>query len=471
MLKFFIILISVNLMFISKAFSNLDSKVLKFNRWLNLNGYDQYLDKTGDPVDILYDRSLCKPTITWRCFGADGKIILDKDRKSTPIYPNNLKLKLNRKKNNIAFQQNPNRDTLIYYLWNAAFRNVDNYEIKPSTKPYEFKFNLIDDQFVKKQMKTKGIMSYLYFQEGQILIDEISPKEQMGEFINNETKFYSMSMGKSITSYILGHAICGGYIDGVDARINDWPPIENTLYHNQKLIDFLNMSTGDQKYIDEFIKNDGTFIEGPSHKYENESIARSTNLFFQGSVKTKSRYYYNGFMTQIITNYTKYKTGDDYNKLLKEIFVDKVKIKYSIFPTYSNSDAPEESGILHPNLRVSRYDWLRIAKAMMDDYQNDTCVGKYLKEIHKRRVPKNLNKKHMSEPHYNRTKSYGGQFHFDYPELKDKAVFGMGGYGGRAILIDMENSRIVVLNSLHYNHDKFKYNHKKLLIDPIKNGK
>ena len=47
----------------------------------------------------------------------------------------------------------------------------------------------------------------------------------------------------------------------------------------------------------------------------------------------------------------------------------------------------------------------------------------------------------------------------------------MGGYGGRAILIDMENSRIVVLNSLHYNYDRFKYNHKKLLIDPIKNGR
>ena len=84
---------------------------------------------------------------------------------------------------------------------------------------------------------------------------------------------------------------------------------------------------------------------------------------------------------------------------------------------------------------------------------------------------KNLNKKHMSEPHYNRTKSYGGQFHFDYPGLKDKAVFGMGGYGGRAILIDMENSRILIVNSLHYNNGKYKYNVKKLLLDPIKNGK
>ena len=45
--------------------------------------------------------------------------------------------------------------------------------------------------------------------------------------MNNETKFYSMSMGKSVTSYILGHAICEGYIDGVDSKINDWPVIKD----------------------------------------------------------------------------------------------------------------------------------------------------------------------------------------------------------------------------------------------------
>ena len=43
-------------------------------------------------------------------------------------------------------------------------------------------------------MKTKGILSYLYYQNGEVLIDELSPKERLGEFLNNETKFYSMSM-------------------------------------------------------------------------------------------------------------------------------------------------------------------------------------------------------------------------------------------------------------------------------------
>ena len=87
-----------------------------------------------------------------------------------------------------------------------------------------------------------------------VLIDEFSPKERLGEFLNNETKFYSMSMGKSVTSYILGHAM-DGYIDGVDATMNDWPNYKIHL-HNQKLINFLNMNTGDQKYINEF--EDGT---------------------------------------------------------------------------------------------------------------------------------------------------------------------------------------------------------------------
>ena len=59
----------------------------------------------------------------------------------------------------------------------------------------------------------------------------------------------------------------------------------------------------------------------------------------------------------------------------------------------------------------------------------------------------------------------------DFPGLKDQILFGMGGYGGNMIIIDVENSRILVVNSLHYNNGKYKYNYKKLLHDPFKKGK
>ena len=460
-----------------------EKRMQLFTEWLNINGYDQYLDKESDKVKFKLDRSVCKDEVITqeytslkKCVGADGQIIPNSDLKFKKIYPTNLNIKLNKKKINLGYQSNPNRDTLIFYLWNYSYRpKWDNpnaiifHEIKPSKEPYEFKFNLIEDKFVKKQLKTKGILSYLYFQDDNVLIDEISPKERLGEFIKEDTKFISMSMNKSVTSYILGHAICGGYIESIDSKINDWPIIQNSLYHNQKLINFLNMSTGDQKYINEYKENaTGRPLADLTYEFEDEDLDKTIKNFLKGTSPSKKKYNYNGFITQLIINYTYFKTGDDFKKLLNEIFRNKVKIKHSI-SIEKSSLVPDKYGNLHPMIKATRYDYLRIAKAIMDDYQNDTCVGKYLKEIHKRRVSKG--DKAQEEPHFNRTKSYGGQFHMDYPGLKDKVIFGMGGYGGNAILIDVENSRIVVLNSMHYNNEKFKYSHKKLLLDPIKKGK
>ena len=444
MKKIFIFLI-LSILFtntLSAKTKKYDNTLLPFTAWLLDNGYDQYIEK-------------------------------DENGTSRP----NLKIKTHPNKWGIHYPSNPNRDTLIYYFYKYQFSHLTNdpntyqwkqIEVKPSKNPYQFKFNILDDKFVKKQMKSKGILSYLYYQDGKVLIDEISPKERLGDFVNNETKLMSMSMNKSVTSYILGHAICEGYIEGIDGEIDDWPLIKDTLFENQKLINLLNMAAGDQKYVNEFKFNPNSILADNSYEYETNSIYNTIGLFFKNTKKAKSVYNYNGFITQLLLNYTKYKTGKNYKDLLDKVFQENVKNKYSV--NFNELNSFEEYGNGHPMVRMTRFDYLRLAKAIMDDYQNDTCVGKYLKEIHKRRIPKQYNK-NKNEPEFNRTKSYGGQFHMDYPGLKDKIVFGMGGYGGQAILIDVENSRIVVLNSLHYNNGKYKYNVKKLLIDPIKNGR
>ena len=413
-----------------------------FTKWLLDNGYNQY-------VDI--------------------------DAKGVPRH--NLKLKVSERLWKIPYKMNPNRDTLIYYFYRYNFSHLTGdpntyswkpIEIKPANEPYKFESALQEDKFIKKQLKTKGIVSYLYYQDGKVLIDEISPDEKLGEFIKDDTRLYSMSMGKSVMSYILGHAICEGYIDNIDSTINDWPVLETTLYNNQKLIDMLNMAPGDQKVIYEW--SDGAGIKADNNfDYQVNNIYTTLGFYFQNTEKSKSVYNYNGLITMILHNYLRYKTGDNYKLLLNKIFQNKVKNEHNVQFIEMNSGS-EEWGIGHSSLRTTRHDWLRLAKAMMEDYQNDTCVGKYLKEIHKRRIPKNLGG-NKDEPEFNRTKTYGGQFHFDYPGLKNRVVFGLGGRGGNAILIDVENSRIVVINSIQYNDGKYKYNVKKLLIDPIKNGR
>ena len=375
----------------------------------------------------------------------------------------------------IPYESNPNLETLKYhlYLYNSAVPTKgSSYIVKPSSEPYKFKSKLSEFKFLDKEMKKKGIVSYLFFDKDHIVVDKISPKERLGNFLDNETFLRSNSVGKTMVSYVLGHAICEGYIDGVDTKINDWHVVKDTLYENHKLIDLLNMTSGDQKYVyDSHILKKGRVTRDEGYNVDNWTLDFYTD-FFKDKKSAKKKYNYNVINTNLIFNYVKFKSKDDFQKILDLTFQKKSKIKYKIFFPIKNYVLAENNvDKADPMFYATRYDYLRIAKAMLDDYQNNTCVGKYLKEIYKRKIPKNINHDGpKSEPRFNRTLSYGGQFHLDYPGLKNKIVFGMGGFAGQAILIDMENSRIVVLNSIHYNNGAYKYNVKKLLIDPIKKG-
>ena len=379
----------------------------------------------------------------------------------------------------IPFQANPNLATLQYYFYRDLYKLNPSkgsvYYVEPSATPYEFKFETINDKSVKSQLNTKGILSYLYFEDDTIIIDEVSPNDRLGKLLDNETKFRSNSMGKSLPSYILGHAICDGYIDSVDSTISDWKIVKNHLYENHKLIELLNMTSGDQKYAydsDTLKGQEWNIKPHANSNLDNNTIFLTLFNWFRNKEPSEDRYYnYNVLNTQLIFNYILFKTGDEnFQKLLNKVFKEKARIQDIVY--FFKLDGPSREGNAHNMFYATRYDYLRIAKAIMDDYQNETCVGKYLREIYDRRVLKNLNHKgNRGEPLFNRTKSYGGQFHLEYPGIEDKVVFGMGGYGGKAILIDVVDSRIVVVNSIHYNHDKFKYDEKKLLINPIKHGK
>ena len=50
---------------------------------------------------------------------------------------------------------------------------------------------------------------------------------------------------------VTGYAMCGGYINHTVFERIDYPTVVGTLYENQKLIDLYNMSTSDQKYIND----------------------------------------------------------------------------------------------------------------------------------------------------------------------------------------------------------------------------
>jgi len=354
--------------------------------------------------------------------------------------------------------------------WDYPLLAYKGWEIKGSENHYKFQSNLRKDKDVLKEFKNNkntGIISYLLFEDGKIVIDESDiPTSVQGDKIIDGL-LPSHSMGKSLVSYVTGHAICEGYIDSVNVKLNDWPLIENTLYEDSILLDLLNMKAGDQKYIGERRKvgSDNRIKGGkPEENVNVIGLVRVMNKYLRGTEKSKLIYNYSALTTNVIMNYVKHKAGADWEKLLHKVFNEHVGVKNSVQFQKSRKYLKYEDFVSgRYSFYADRYDYLRIAKTMMDDWHNDTCAGKYLKTIYENRVQKKDNTKEADDVGLY-TKSYGGQFHFDIFGIENtRKIIGMDGFAGQQILIDLDNRRIIVVSSLYKN-----YNWKKIVYSVIK---
>ena len=104
-------------------------------------------------------------------------------------------------------------------------------------------------------------------------------------------------------------------------------------------------------------------------------------------------------------------------------------------------------------LDKNRYDYLRIANMMMKHWNNDTCVGKYLKTMYETRIDKDKLKYSMNRGNFQATQSYGGQFHFDPIGIEDRPILMMDGAHGQQVVIDFDNNRIITAHSVERNYD------------------
>ena len=343
---------------------------------------------------------------------------------------------------------------------------------KGNAKKFTYEKNISSSK-VDKQLSKGFLLSYLFYDNGVIKYDGMAKKGRFRDDVTDKTLFYTHSTGKSITSYIVGHAICDGYISSID-EIIDWPLMENTLYHGQPLRNLLNMAAGDKHVVDEkTTRFKGSFVH-------HRDIGLDTiALLLQGTKPKGNKVFYNNALADIIANYIVFKSGKDYDKLMKKVFQDKIKI--------ANEIAYEKHGqSMNKSLTIRKYngspqtlasysyymtrlDFLRFAEAMMKDYQNETCVGNYLRESQQQAKKWFKYRPTIENAQWylhNYSKKYGSQFYFDFKGLKKRNIIGTEGYNGQNILIDLDNSRIVVTNSAATG-----WNVKTYMLNVIKKGK
>ncbi|MDA7443077.1 hypothetical protein N8775_02045 [Candidatus Pelagibacter ubique] len=336
----------------------------------------------------------------------------------------------------------PNEKILKHYLKKyISSRTKEDFKVKvKATDNYKrLNFKLTSDDYVKKQMNETAMLSYLMYENGNITIDEINKKYEKN--FKNKTLYVSHSVGKSLVSYVTGHAICKGYIGDIHQPI-DWNVLENTLYEGQPIINLLNMASGDQKYVDSLmgLKNSNRWINNVSMK----SVMKKE---LKDSIRGDLKYNYSNLDTNIVASYVLYKMGNkEFKKLVKEILVDKVGIEHNVNLFKRNGNSISYS------YYASRYDYLRINIAMLEDWNNNTCEGQYLKSLYKNKVDKE-NWWKIGIDGYSMTKSYSGQFHTDIVGIEDRPIFVMDGFGGQSHVIDFEKNKIISIMAIHRDYD------------------
>ena len=363
------------------------------------------------------------------------------------------------KTNELPEDVNPDFKTLTYYAKryskHSKTRKGFKFIIKASENFRKFNFNLRKDDYVNQQLKDTALLSYLVYENDTIVQDEITPVDRFGKYFKNDTKWTSMSMGKSIISYIAGHAICRGYISGINETL-DWDIFDNTLYEGQKLINVLNMSSGSKEYKDvQGFKNSKRWVNNPT----TQSVMKKE---LKNSKAGDIRYNYSNMDTNVVASYVLYKMGqDNFVKLLNEIFVNKVGIEHDVF-LFKQEDAKKKTPSLTYSFYITRYDFLRIAVAILEDWENDTCEGQYLKSLHENRIEKGKTNNKNNTDAFSHPKHYGGQFHMGISGKRDTPIFIMDGFGGQTININFEDKKIISTLSVHRNYNWMKLVHEKL---------
>ena len=341
-----------------------------------------------------------------------------------------------------------------------CFDCMHKYKIgKKKNDTYEFEFDLQNNTISKTveeniSDKKTGLVSYILFENNKILIDQNRKSKYKGPYPSH-------SVGKSMVGLVTGYAVCSNYINHTVFDRIDYPTVAGTLYENQRLIDLLHMTAGDQDYVGQYnYKKDNRYL-GKKFNVSTVPIKSMMKKYFKGKEGQEPGvvYNYSALTTNVIMNYVIYKTGDDWEKLLHKIFVEDAKVAKRVYfgkslekHKYGNRKSGEYGRY---SFYADRYDYLRIANLMMNHWNNDTCVGKYLKTMYETKVDKNKKEYSNKRGNHVSAQSYGGQFHFDPIGLEDRPILMMDGFAGQQVVIDFNNNRIITIHSTDRHYDYY----------------
>ncbi len=323
------------------------------------------------------------------------------------------------------------------YRMNELRKSFKNEIVEKAKSPKALKDTSKPNEKLKKIIKKSDLLSVLYFNGSEIEVNEIS-----SEKMQDADLMYSMSMAKSYVGYLLGHAVCDGYINSLDDPIDKYlPETKSTLYEGVSLRDMSNMSSGDAYFFQEkgYKKESTKSYALPLllKRIPIEEFIKKTEKKHQ----RKQTFFYSNIQTDIVANALDKNLPGGIGKYMHVKISERAgNTEEMVFLRDKNDWA-----IFFAFLYSSRMDYLKFGKLIYDDWKSNSCISDYLKEV----LNKSVSSKQIHKGAYTR---YGAFFWTGRNPLKFKH-FGLRGHGGQTIIINLDTGAVLSIHSIRQNYD------------------
>ncbi len=322
------------------------------------------------------------------------------------------------------------------YRMNGIPNKFNIEVVKKSDSPKLLKDNSKPNKKLKKIIDNSDLLSVIYYDGNEIRINEISESK-----MKENDLMYSMSMGKSYVGYLLGHAVCDGFIKSLDEPIEKYLiETKGTVYEGVTLRELSNMSAGDKFYFEE----KGYKFE-TSKSYATPLIQRGVPIieFIKKTEKKrqkKKNFFYTNIQTDIVARAIDKNVPKGFGYYMKNKISERAGNSDNIVFLRDKNDWP----ILFAFLYSSRMDYLRFGKLIYNDWKSDTCISKYLQGVLANNVSSN-------EKDRNSYKRYGAFFWMGNKSLKFKHL-ALRGHGGQRMIINLETGAVFSIHSIRNNY-------------------
>ena len=300
------------------------------------------------------------------------------------------------------------------------------------TVPSQLVYAAQPNDNVKQIMERHELLSVMFFDGANVTTDELNSRFDF----KNDQQMYSMSIAKSIVGYMLGHAVCEGHIKSLDDKLGDYvPEAKGTVYENETIRNISNMSAHDAGYTKKVTRWKYTtqVVNLRGTKPVSELLRDAAGV----KMSQKAKFEYHGLKSDLIARLVDISVPNGLDSYAQE----KVSTAAGFSKPMSFLRDAKGWPIGLAWFYLNREDFLKFGIRVSRDWNEEGCIGKYLKASFHDNVDGN---------------KYGSFFWYETGE-GGEPIIEMRGHGGQRVIVNTASNEV-----LSYLSIRAKYSQEKL---------